>query len=158
MIDPVIIALLILGGIGYAMLIILLQHKLTNMRQVYKLQNTMKEKQKNLTALTKMENVAKADLEAAQKEIMQLASESMKHQMKPMLIIFPISLIVFYYVLPLVPGIATPPFIPIVHLSYYQGLFVLVGAIFNVLLTRIIMKRLTKDDVAQPAPAAIQQQ
>ncbi|MGC9204752.1 MAG: EMC3/TMCO1 family protein [Candidatus Micrarchaeia archaeon] len=86
-------------AVAYTLLSFVLQRKLANMKKVYEMQEIIKAKTKELTELTK-KGVPPAELAKKQKEVMSLASESMIHQMKPMIIILPLFFIVFYLLLP----------------------------------------------------------
>lgn len=87
-------------AIVYTIFSVVLQRKLVKMERVYEIQEVMKQKTKELTDLSKN----KADmneLKAKQAEIMKLTSESMKNQIKPMIVIFPIFIVVYYLLLPM---------------------------------------------------------
>ncbi len=87
-------------AVAYTLLTIALQRRLVKMERVYEIQEIMKQKTKELTDLSK--NSAGADeLKAKQAELMKLTSESMKNQIKPMIVIFPIFIIVYYLLLPM---------------------------------------------------------
>ncbi len=84
----------------YVVFSIYLQRRLVNPTKMREIQETIKIKTKELTELSK----SKANpeiLAQKQKEIMPLLNESMKMQFKPMLVILPIFIILYYVVLPL---------------------------------------------------------
>ncbi|MDE1761685.1 MAG: DUF106 domain-containing protein [Candidatus Micrarchaeota archaeon] len=149
MLSDIYIVMLILGGIGYSLLTVGVQYALTNMKRVYELQGIMQIKTKELNELAK-KDPRHPSVKAKQDEVMQLASESMKNQTKPMLVLFPVSLAVFYVILPwAVPGIHAPPLVPVLNLSYYQGLFIVTSIIFNIVITRVMQRRLVKKEEPQ---------
>lgn len=87
-------------GILYVLLSVFIQRKLSNMKKVYEIQNVIKTKTDRLSELAKLENASKEELNALQKEIMSLMPEAMKHQMKPILVLLPLFVIIYYMLLP----------------------------------------------------------
>lgn len=136
-------------AIAYALLAVFLQRKLSNMDKMYELQDQIKAKSNELMELTK-KNTSKDILDAKQKEVMGMVSQSMRFQLKPMLVVFPMFLIVYYLALPAVfaPIVAGTVF-NIFGISFgYQGLFILVAFIIgfgaSMLLMSLDKKRLKK--------------
>jgi membrane protein insertase Oxa1/YidC/SpoIIIJ len=83
----------------YIALYMFLQRRIGNPIRSKEIQALIKMKQVELRELQK-QNVDRQVLMMKQKEIMPLFSESMKIQFKPMLIILPVFLAIFYLVLP----------------------------------------------------------
>lgn len=93
-------AAIVVFAIAYTLLTIVLQRKLVKMERVYEIQEIMKQKTKELTDLSK-NGTATDEFKAKQAELMKLTTESMKNQIKPMVVIFPIFIIVYYLLLPM---------------------------------------------------------
>ena len=97
---PINIALFIMAvGVGYALLSITIQRKLTNPKKMRELQHRSKQLTNELNALAKS-NAPREHIEAKQKELMPILSETMRRQMKPMVVILPVFLAMYYLVLP----------------------------------------------------------
>ncbi len=92
--------IIIAFAIAYTLFSVALQRKLVNMQRVYEIQDVMKQKTKELTEMSK-NNAGVNELKAKQAELMKLTSESMKNQIKPMIVIFPIFIVVYYLLLPM---------------------------------------------------------
>lgn len=86
---------------SYAAASALLQRRITNVERMYELRAKMNIKTKDLMALAKA-NAEQKVLAEKQKELTELSMQSMKIQMKPMLIILPIFLLLYYVILPAV--------------------------------------------------------
>jgi uncharacterized membrane protein (DUF106 family) len=126
-------------AVVYTLTSFILQRKLANMKKVYEMQAIIKAKTKELTELTK-KGVPSAELAQKQKEVMSLASESMMHQMKPMIIILPLFFIVFYLLLPAV----VPPKTIINIGTYkfaYTTFFIIIVFVLGVLLSISVLIR-----------------
>ncbi len=96
----VFIPVFIIGAV-YAVAAALLQRRLIDVEKMYETRARMNSKTKDLMALAKSNTDPKL-LSEKQKELTALSMESMKGQMKPMLIIFPVFLILYYVLLPAV--------------------------------------------------------
>ncbi|MCL4381819.1 EMC3/TMCO1 family protein [Candidatus Marsarchaeota archaeon] len=94
-IDFLIVALAVI----YTVSSVFLQRKLSNPKRMRQIQRTIKEHTKKLNEMIK-NKAAKEEITAKQSEIMPLMSESMKNQMKSMLVVFPIFLLLYYELLP----------------------------------------------------------
>jgi uncharacterized membrane protein (DUF106 family) len=97
---PVII---ILFGIIYAAFTFVIQRKVSNIKRVNEITKKMKEHQKEFMEMVKSK-APDADIKKKQNEMMALMNESMKHQMKAMIIVLPLFLVVYYWVLPVFMG------------------------------------------------------
>lgn len=86
----------------YTVAVVLLQRKLTNPKRTREIQSEIKRLTNELNALVKS-NAARELQLAKQNEVTKLMGESMRSMMKPMLILVPISLVVFYVLLPALP-------------------------------------------------------
>ena len=94
-----IITAITLISVAYVMLSVFLQRRLVNMRRVMEVQEAIKTKTKELTDMGKG-GADQASLAAKQKEITALLSESMRSQMKPMFVVLPMFLVLYYLLLP----------------------------------------------------------
>ncbi|MHB1829975.1 MAG: EMC3/TMCO1 family protein [Candidatus Micrarchaeaceae archaeon] len=138
-------------AIAYVLLTIVVQRKLINYKRIKEIKKEMDSKMKELK---QMGTTATKDMtDAKQKEIMLLTSESMKHQIKGMIIILPISILLYYIALPaLFPAQAT-----VSVLSYtlpYKTFFIIVAFVLGLIST--MMLSLYERAVAkrqQPVPA-----
>lgn len=99
-IDFLIVALAVI----YTVSSVFLQRKLSNPKRMRQIQRTIKEHSKKLNEMIK-NKATKDEITAKQSEIMPLMSESMKNQMKSMLVIFPIFLLLYYELLPQLAGV-----------------------------------------------------
>jgi uncharacterized membrane protein (DUF106 family) len=132
------IALLIaLIAVLYTLLSFVIQRKMANMKKVYEMQEIIKQKSKELNDMVK--NGAKnEELVLKQREVMSLASESMINQMKPMIIILPLFLVVYYWLLPSI--FPTHPQIIIGGAKFaYNTLFIIMVFTFGLILSFSVM-------------------
>src|SRR5271157_4807555 len=94
-------------AVAYVLVSIGLQRRLANPRKTYEAQDRIKAMTKELTELTK-NKADQAVLAAKQKEITGVLSESMRSQMKPMFVVLPLFLVLYYLVFPsVIPGAPT---------------------------------------------------
>ncbi|MGC8479682.1 MAG: EMC3/TMCO1 family protein [Candidatus Micrarchaeia archaeon] len=91
---------LVTAGIFYAIFAIIVQRRLSNIDKMYELRAKMNKSTKELMELTKS-NATKDKISTKQKELTDASMSSMKLQMKPMLIIFPIFAVVYYLLVPM---------------------------------------------------------
>ncbi len=99
--DTGLVAILVVVAVLYAIGSIFLQRKLTNPKRMREIQRTINEHSKKLNELVKS-GATKEEISARQSQIMPLLSESMKSQMKPMFVVLPLFIVLYYF---LVPGI-----------------------------------------------------
>ncbi|MGC8538404.1 MAG: EMC3/TMCO1 family protein [Candidatus Micrarchaeia archaeon] len=100
MLELLVLFELLLIAIAYTLFSVFLQRKLSNMKRMREIQQAMNDKTKELAQLSKA-NPTSAELQAKQKEIMSMASESMRLQIKPMIIILPLFVVVYDLLLPM---------------------------------------------------------
>ena len=131
--------LIALTAILYTLLSFYIQRKMSNIKKVYEMQEQIKSKSKELNEMVKR-GASNDELLAKQKEVMSLASKSMMSQMKPMVIILPLFLIVYYLLLPILF-----PSHPMVYLGgakfAYNTFFIIVVFIFGLLLSITVTVR-----------------
>lgn len=89
-------------GVAYTLVSVFLQRKLSNPRRVRDIQAKLKRLTSELNALVKS-NAPKEEIAARQGEMMPLMGESMRTQIKPMLVILPLFLVLYYVMLPVLP-------------------------------------------------------
>jgi uncharacterized membrane protein (DUF106 family) len=122
------------------------------MKKVYEIQNTIKEKTDKLTQLSKIPTTPKAELDALQKEIMSLMPEVMRHQMKPLLVLLPLFVIIYYVLLPFFFASSAANLKFTSFNLTYQLLFFYVSLIFGLIVSLTITaydKRKMKKEKAQ---------
>jgi len=96
--DPTITIILLIGT-AYAIFSVFMQRKLSNVDKMYELRATMNQKTKELMDMAK-NNAPKEQMADHQKQLTSISMQSMKNQMKPMLLILPVLAVVEYVVLP----------------------------------------------------------
>ncbi|MEM3827203.1 MAG: EMC3/TMCO1 family protein [Candidatus Micrarchaeaceae archaeon] len=136
---PPLVALSIVAiGVVYAVFSVFLQRKLVDPKRMREIQYKVSQLSKELNALIK-NNATKEEISKKQGELMPLMSENMKKQFKPMIIILPIFLFVYYVLLgALYSGVAndTVEFIIPLH---YRGLFFATVLILGFVLSIVIL-------------------
>ncbi|MDE1860286.1 MAG: DUF106 domain-containing protein [Candidatus Micrarchaeota archaeon] len=149
-ISPILIGL-ICFAIAYSIFSVMMQRRLANMPRVSELQRNMKTKMDEYK--TKAKGSASNDeLSKIQSELGAISSELMKHQLKPMLVIFPVFIVVFYFFLPAI----FPPQTAVTLFSYplsYRSTFVVVAAVLGIALSSTLMLR-DRRKYKKTAPAA----
>lgn len=122
-------------AIAYVLLTLVVQRKLINYKRIKEIKKEMDSKMKELKQMGT--TATKEMTDAKQKEIMLLTSESMKHQIKGMIIILPISILLYYIALPaLFPAQAT-----VTVLSYnlpYKTFFIIVAFVLGLMSTMLL--------------------
>ncbi len=128
-------------AIIYVVFSVSAQRKLVDMKHMQEVQETIKQKSKELNEMVK----AKADQEKLalkQKEITTLLGQSMRSQLKPMFVVLPIFFVVYYLVFPAV--FTTNPNITVPVLSMtlnYRTYFIAVAFVAGLLLSGALMLR-----------------
>lgn len=89
-------------GIAYTLASVFLQRKLANPRRMREVQARVKQLTSEMNALAKS-NATKEQIAAKQSEIMPLMGESMRTSIKPMLVVLPMFLVLYYVMLPALP-------------------------------------------------------
>ncbi len=91
--------LIVLIGVAYALFSVFIQRRLSNVDKMYELRARMNAKTKELMAMAKA-NAPREQMSAHQQELTKVSMESMKNQMKPMIVILPVLVAIEYVVLP----------------------------------------------------------
>jgi uncharacterized membrane protein (DUF106 family) len=86
-------------AIGYAAFSIFIQRKLSNPKRIREIQRKVNENQKKLNEMIKS-GAPKEAIQAKQKDLMPNMSEMMKYQIKPMLVILPSFVLLYWILLP----------------------------------------------------------
>lgn len=129
--------LIVLIAILYTLSSFAIQRKMANMKKVYEMQELIKQKSKELNDMVK-NGAKKEELILKQREVMSLASESMLNQMKPMIIILPLFLVIYYWLLPSI--FPTHPNVTIYGAKFaYNTFFIIVVFIFGLALSFSVM-------------------
>lgn len=97
---PLPLIVVVAVAIAYAAGALLLQRKLTNPKRMREIQRRLKVHTKMLNEMVKS-GAPKDAIAAKQGEVMPLFSESMKSQMKPLLVVLPLFIVLYYALLPL---------------------------------------------------------
>jgi len=143
-------------AVAYVVFSVAIQRKLVDMRKMREVQETIKQKSKELNELSK--NKASQDvLMAKQKEITSLLGQSMRSQLKPMMVLLPTFFIVYYLVFPAV--FTTNPDITLPLLAWtlnYRSYFVMVAFVAGMIISFGLMFldriRLSRDRKASEKP------
>lgn len=129
--------LILLAGI-YVALSIVLQRKLSNPKRLREIQEIIKEKTKELNELAKSRADPKA-LADKQKELMPLLNETMKLQFKPLLVVLPIFIALYYLILPMAFKPYSSARFSFLSLSLnYQLYFVLFTFLFGIIASAVV--------------------
>jgi uncharacterized membrane protein (DUF106 family) len=139
-------------AIAYVLASVSLQRRLANPRKTYKMQDDIKKLTKELTELTK-NKAAQVQIDAKQKEITGLLSQSMKSQLKPMFVVLPLFLALYYLVFPMIiPG--TPNVTLFSMTLGYKTYFVAAAFVIGLIISMSLMaydKSKMKKEAAQMA-------
>ncbi len=128
----------------YAMFSLLLQRRLGNVDKMYEIRARMNQHQKALMDLVK-NNAAKEEISRKQKEVMDVSTESMKLQFKPMLVVFPAFILLYYVLLPMHFNMAANLTILSYTLSYhwfFVGILFVVGILLSTVFSIYDRRRL----------------
>jgi uncharacterized membrane protein (DUF106 family) len=146
--------IIIVIAIIYTALSLVLQRKLSNPKKMRQIQAKIQIVQKEMNAMLK-QNAPQEQLFAKQKEVMPLMGESMKNSMKPLLVLLPMLLVTYYFIIPSIPAIATN------NISGAKELFFIivfaigfVGAMIIMVYDRRKMKEEMKEMEAASAPGS----
>ncbi|MEM0074297.1 MAG: DUF2208 family protein [Candidatus Micrarchaeaceae archaeon] len=149
---------LVLGAAAYVVFSIFLQRKLGNPKRLREIQNTIKAKSKELTELSK-NHADPATLAAKQKELTPLLSETMKIQFKPLLVVLPIFIIIYYAILPMLVAPGTTVSLFSFTLSY-QLYFIVFSFIFGIVASVAVSlydKKLQRRELQNASSISVQQ-
>lgn len=152
--QEVIIAIL---SIIYAIVSVAIQRKLSNAKRLRDIQAHISMVTKEMNQMIK-DKVPDAQISAKQKEIMPLLSESMRSSLKPMFVILPMFLIVYYVLIPMLPFSA--PSTPKSIQSFFF-ICVFVAGIVAAVTLMVYDKKMTKKEekqLAKESPAQIERE
>ncbi len=131
---------LVSAGIVYAVFALFLQRKLSNIDRMYELRAKMNQHTKELMEMTKS-NAPKEKIAEKQKDLTNTSMQSMKNQMKPMIIVLPVFALVYYFLIPM--GFAKSG-ISVSLLGFtlnYQLLFIAVTFVAGLILSSLFSLR-----------------
>ncbi len=143
----------------YVLLSVSIQRKLGNIKRIKEIK---KEMNMHMADLKKAgSTMSKDEFAAKQKRITTLASESMRHQIKPTFIVLPIFFLLFYVVLPYLFPASTTPQIKVLSYSLTYGQFFIaiafvVGILSTILIgiyDRMAAAKAERTTIRQPQPA-----
>lgn len=127
---------LIAVAILYSVILVAVQRLLINVDRMYEIRAHMNKHQKNMMDLAK-KNASKEEMAEVNAKLMQMTTESMKMQFKPMVITLPLYAVLYYLVLPnyfsAVPNIAIFSF----SVSYRLA-FIVVSIILTLVMQQLI--------------------
>lgn len=117
----------------YATFTLLLQRRLANVDKMYEIRARMNEGTKRLTEIIK-NKASKEEIAEKQKEVMAISSESMKLQLRSMIVILPLFLILYYFLLPLKFNLSSTLTILSYTISYHT-FFIAILFVIGILLS-----------------------
>lgn len=142
--DFVIITIMLMGA-AYACFSVFMQRKLVNIDRMYELRAHMGAHTKKIMAAAKA-GASQQEINAHNAELSKITMESMKNQMKPMIVIFPVLLILEYVVLPYMFASSGISVTLLGFTLNYQLIFIVVafavGAVLAILLSLLDRRRL----------------
>jgi uncharacterized membrane protein (DUF106 family) len=152
--QEIIIAVL---AVIYAIVSVTIQRKLSNAKRLREIQAHISKVTKEMNQMMK-NKVPDAEINAKQKEIMPLLGESMKSSMKPMFVILPMFLVVYYVLIPMIPfgAPATPK-----SIQSFFFIAVFVSGIVSAIALMIYDKKMTKKEeqlLEKESPAQIKKE
>jgi len=129
-------------AILYAVVSIVIQRKLSNAKRLREIQAHISKVTKEMNQMMK-NKVPDTEIAAKQKEIMPLLGESMKSSMKPMFVMLPMFLVVYYVLIPMIPfgSPATPK-----SIQSFFFIAVFVSGIVSAIAMMIYDKKMTKKE------------
>ena len=130
--------LIIAVGIAYVAVTIVLQRKLVNPMRQQELQDKIRTISNDLSALIKT-NATKEEIAKKQSEVTPLMMESMKMSFKPMLVIFPLFLIVWLVALPAAFNSYSAYTVNFIETLHYKGLFFVTSLLLGVSVSMVLM-------------------
>ncbi len=139
MIDIFIVEL-ISAGVAYAIFSVVIQRRLSNIDKMYELRARMGQHTKELMEMTKT-NAPKEKIASKQKDLTNTSMESMKNQMKPMLIVLPIFAVVYYLLIPMGFGKSGISISLLGFTLNYQLLFIVVTFVSGIVLSILFSMR-----------------
>ncbi len=148
-----------LVAVAYVLISISLQRKLANPRRTYEVQDIIKKKTKELTELSK-NSATQAQMAAKQKEITGLLSESMKSQLKPMFVVLPLFLVLYYLVFPSIfPATLTVSLLSmnLGYKTYFIAIAFVLGFVISMSLMAYDKAKMKKEAARLAQQAAAQQ-
>jgi uncharacterized membrane protein (DUF106 family) len=132
--------IIVILAVIYAMVSVVIQRKLSNAKRLREIQAHIAKVTKEMNAMMKAK-ASDAEIAAKQKEMMPLLGESMKSSLKPMFVILPMFLIVYYVLVPMIPfpAPATPK-----NIQQFFFIAVFISGIVSAVCLMVYDKRLTK--------------
>jgi len=94
-------------GVAYTLISVLLQRRLSNPKRMREVQARLRAMTGEMNALAR-NNASKEEIAAKNRELIPLMKESMNNSMKPMLVVLPLFLILYYVLLPSIPAALGP--------------------------------------------------
>ncbi|MDE1865969.1 MAG: DUF106 domain-containing protein [Candidatus Micrarchaeota archaeon] len=145
-------AIIIVIAVAYAIFAVVVQRKLSNAKRLREIQAQISKISKEMNKMMK-EKVPEAQIMAKQKEMMPLLGESMRSSMKPMFVILPLFLVVYYVLVPQLP-LGAPATPKTIQQFFFLVVFVvgLISAVVMMIYDRTQTKKMEKElDSEKPA-------
>lgn len=128
-------------AIVYVLFSVFVQRKLVDMKHMQEVQDTIKQKSKELNEMVKAK-AAQEQLALKQKEITSMLGQSMRSQFKPMFVVLPVFFVLYYLVFPAVFPSSLKITVPFVSWTLgYQTYFIAVAFIAGMILSFGLMAR-----------------
>jgi uncharacterized membrane protein (DUF106 family) len=138
--------IILIIAVVYALGSVALQRKVSNAKKLRQTQSKVQKVSKELNEMVKNKASQEA-IAAKQKEMMPLLSESMKSSIKPMFVILPLFLVVYYVLVPALPFASG-------NVKSVQGFFFIAVFVIGFIAAIILMindRRITKKEEAMEA-------
>jgi uncharacterized membrane protein (DUF106 family) len=138
--------MILIIAVVYALGSVALQRKVSNAKKLRQTQSKVQKVSKELNEMVKNKASQEA-IAAKQKEMMPLLSESMKSSIKPMFVILPLFLVVYYVLVPALPFASG-------NVKSVQGFFFIAVFVIGFIAAIILMindRRITKKEEAMEA-------
>ncbi len=132
---------LVLIALCYVVITVAIQRKFSNIKRIREIRTELNEHQAHLRKMGK--TMSKEELDTKTSKMMELQTEMMRHTFKASLIILPVSLVLFYYLLPLAfPG--TQPNISVLSFSFNYRTFFIIAAFIIGMLSQVAVAQYDK--------------
>lgn len=146
--------LIVVISILYIALTLFIQRKVSDTKKMRQIQNKIQEVSKELNKLIK-NKAPNQEISKKQKEVMPLVTTSLKLQIKPMVIIFPLFMLIYYILLPAVfKSISTDTVTIFSYNLNYQSFFFAIVFVLGIISSVIILiydKKLAKKEKLKEA-------
>lgn len=123
-------------AVVYVAITVMIQRRFSNIARIREIRSAMVNHQKDLKKMDK--NTRQEVIAEKQKQMMDLTSEMMKHQLKASFIILPVSITLFYFVLPYIFGAPTTNITVFSIILPYRTFFIIVAIIIGLISQSVV--------------------